>query len=98
MTNHTIVIKCTLANKDGKEGIELMANNIWKSPGEGWLTFQHGKWIQNSFSGMILMNEDGVNILTLTGLIFDAAVEGASGELRYDIGGDVGWWKVVTTV
>ncbi|HEY2346572.1 MAG TPA: hypothetical protein VGH80_11950 [Xanthomonadaceae bacterium] len=79
------------------EGLYIKDNKTWSSPPGGWMAHQSGKWEQVSMAGVSLQSTSGGPNIFMAGLVFEKAKPGDSGQLRDQVGGQVGTWKVIGT-
>ena len=98
MSNKMISIQGTIPGEAEPEGLFIkVSDKSWVSPPGGWMTHQSGKWEQLSVAGLSLQSKVGGPNIFMAGLVFDTAKAGDSGQLRDQVSGKVGTWRVVGT-
>jgi hypothetical protein len=97
MANKMIAVQGTIPGSNETEGMFIKDGKTWSSPPGGWMAVQSGKWEQVSLAGLSLQSKEGGPNVFMAGLVFEKAKQGDSGQLRDQVGGTVGTWKVVGT-
>jgi len=95
MPNKLIAAQGRIPGETEPEGLFIKDNYTWSSPPGGWMTHQSGKWEQISVAGIALQSSSGAPNIFMAGLVFGTAKFGDSGELRDQVSGKIGTWKVV---
>ncbi len=90
-----ISVQGTIPGQAEPEGLFIKSGQTWLSPPGGWMTHQSGKWEQLSVAGLSVQSKTGGPNVFMAGLVFETAKPGDSGQLRDQVGGTVGTWKVV---
>jgi hypothetical protein len=97
MSNKMIAIQGTIPGEAEPEGLFIRNGKTWSSPPGGWMTHQSGKWEQMSVAGIALQSKTGAPNVFMSGLVFETAKQGDSGQLRDQVSGKIGTWQVVGT-
>jgi len=94
MATRMIAAQGTIPGCPEPEGLYIRENRTWYSPPGGWMAVQSGKWEQVSAAGVSLQSSSGGPNVFMAGLVFATAKTGDSGQLRDQVGGTVGTWKI----
>jgi hypothetical protein len=94
MANKMVAAQGTIPGVTEPEGLFIRDNKTWSSPPGGWMSHQSGKWEQVSVAGVALQSKTGGPNIFMAGFVFETVKPGDSGQLRDQVGGTVGTWKV----